>query len=116
MNLEEKIDKIDKTLQEISKKVDSNIINKAKKYDELMSLLEKINISAAIEKKVDINNGEDYLLVEYKIQPTKITCDDDSNIDCSDECFYAMNMLNLLGINFMETAQREIEILKLSKK
>ena len=116
MNLEEKIEKMEKLLEEISKKVDSNILNKAKKYDETISLLEQINISANIEKKVDLDNGEDYLLVEYKIQPTKIFCDEDGNIEVSDKNFYSMNMLNILGINFMEEAQRKIEILKMSKK
>ena len=106
MNLEEKILEIEKQLQEISKKLDSNIIAKAHKYDQLISYLENINIEATIEKKVDYTNGEDYLFVEYKIQPTKITCDEEGNIDITDKAFFSMNMLDLLGATFVEEAQK----------
>ena len=115
MTNEERLEKIEEKLEEISKLFNQNVINKAQKYDEIMSLLSDIHISAEISKQTNLDNGEDYLLVNYNIQPTKITCDDDLQIDC-DKTFYSLNMLNLLGIEFVQRAQKEIEILKMSKK
>lgn len=115
MEIDKRLDKIEEKIQEISKKLDHSIINKAKKYDEIISLLSNINISANVLKKTNLMNGEDYLLIEYKISPTKILCNDDGEIDC-DNTFYSLNMLNLLDLEFVKEAQKEIEILKMSKK
>lgn len=109
--MEDRLEKIEKKLDELAKLFDKSIINKAIEYDKMKSLLDNINIKAEVTQEISELTGENYVKVEYSIAPTIITCSDEGEIDC-DKQFYSINMLDLINIETMQKIQDEINFLK----
>ena len=105
---------VNEKLDLILKRLDHNILEKAKKYDELLMLLNNIIITSTATMETNRENGEDFVKVEYKIEPAIIKLNDDGEIDCSKQ-FYSINMLNLLPMENTDKIQELINNLKKSK-
>lgn len=109
--MENKILSIEKTVEKIEKLLNSNVIEKAKKYDETIALLNKIDFQATSSIEVDEANGEKFVKIEYSIPVAKVRVNDDHELEC-EEHFRAINLLNLLPISTIEKISKEIEIIK----
>lgn len=115
MGFNERLISLEKKVDEILKRLDARVIQKAARYDEILPLLQNLNIDSKYEKKMNYTNGEEYLVVSYEIKPSIIKVDDNLETQC-DKMYYTMNMLNLLDYDFVVKVQEEIEFLKMSKK
>ena len=65
--MENKILSIEKTVEKIEKLLNSNVIEKAKKYDETIALLDKIDFQATSSIEVDEANGEKFVVQSKKV-------------------------------------------------
>ena len=109
--MEKRLKKIEETLGKIEKRLNTNIIDKANKYDEMISLLKEIEIETISSVEIDENTGEKYVKVEYHIPTAKVMTNDEGDIECPKH-FRAINLLNLLTISDISKISNEIEIIK----
>lgn len=112
--MEKRLERIEKDLIEIKKSLDSKIIKKANQYDEMLINLKNVKIYTTCSQEVNANNGEPFVKVEYHIEPTIISIDDEGNLECN-ETFRALNLLNLISIEEQSEIQKLINILKIVK-
>ena len=109
--MEKKISKIEELVKKIDKKLSANVIEKARKYDEMVSLLNDIEIEVISSVEIDNQSGDKFVKVEYKIPTAKIYTNDEGEIECPKH-FKAINLLNLIPISTISKLTKEIEIIE----
>lgn len=101
---------VNKQLKEVLTILDKETIYKAKKYDDLTSLLKKIKISAKVQKAID-ENGDKYLNISYNIPNVVLKFDEKGSI-IKNELFYSINMLDLLDNDSIKKIKESLEQIK----
>lgn len=97
--------------QELSIINSSSTIEKVKKYEELIKYLEDVKIQVDNVKEIFDENGNCFVMVNYKIPPVKIYIDGDGST-IPNARFKAINMLNLISFEEMQNISSHIESAK----
>lgn len=105
-------------LNSIEKKIDNlapEILEKAKKYDELKELLKHIKFDVKNASLFSDNLGNIGVKINYFIPEVRIYCDSEGNIEKNNK-FYAINKLDLVSFSDMKKIQAKIDEAKLRNK
>lgn len=108
-----RIKNIDGKVDKILEAIDNKVIYKAKKYDETMELLNKLQFSVDIKPRVNELGEKDYN-VTYSIKTT-LRFDADGDLEDND-VFRSINLLNLVNNDSMVEFLKIIENEKKNKK
>lgn len=101
--------------EELSNMNSSAIIDKAKKYDELISYLADIKFDVESVKTAYDDNGTCFVIVNYKIPSVKLYVNEDGSTIPNNR-FKAINMLNLISFEEMSKIAAYIEEAKIKNK
>jgi hypothetical protein len=110
-NLNNKIDNIEKKIDELSPR----IIEKARKYDEMVELLKNVKIEVKNASLFSDSMGNIGVKISYNVPDVKIYCDSEGNIE-KDKRFYSMNSLDLISFSDMKKIQIKIDEAKTRNK
>ena len=111
MGLRKEVKQIKTTLEELKSNLAPGIIEKARKYDELVDNLSKIKIKVKSAKKIINDVGDKQLKVEYEIEPIILDFDEKGNPK-HEPMFYALNMTNLISFEDMQKLIKAIKMIK----
>lgn len=110
MGLRKEIKEIKSSVNELKLNLAPSIIDKARKYDELIENLSKIKIKVKSAKKVINDSGDKELKVEYEIDPILLSFDEKGNAKY-EPMFYALNITNLISYEDMEKLMKAIRMI-----
>lgn len=111
MGLFKNVEKIDKKLSVILDRTESFTKEnnwKIKKHDELNEYLKYIKLGVKDVKLVINDNGLVGLEIEYQAPTIKVFLDEDGTV-MKNNCFYAINMLNMIPFDDMSKITLELD-------
>ena len=109
---------IKEQLNSIETKIDKmspQILEKARKYDELTELLKHINFDVKSASLFTDSMGNIGVKINYHIPEVKIYCDSEGHIEKNNR-FYAINALDLISLSDMKKIQVKIDEAKIKNK
>lgn len=113
MGLRKEIKEIKEDVKNIKENLTSDIIQKAKKYDELKELLEEIYFDIELIESFDYNGETQYEII-YK-NPKVMLNFDEYGEPIKNNFFYSINMLNLLTKEANDTLYEVLRKEKIKK-
>lgn len=115
MSLRKEIKVIKEELQDLKQQLSSNVIAKAKLYDELTKNLSNVHIKLKSAKSFISPSGEEQLKIEYEVDPVFLSFDD-KNEPLYNPRFYSMNITNLVSQEDMFKISKAIDKINFEKK
>lgn len=109
MGLRKDLKKIVKELESLKRDLTPEVIQKAKKYDQLIVDLEEIKFGVAnVTESVD-NFGNPTLKINYKVPSVELVLNDSSTDFVYGAMFRKINELNLISLEDMQKLSIKIE-------